>query len=118
MFPRAEIKFAFGDGDDDFASHDLALEVGVGVILPGAVVPVNASRFVRRQFFQPHFVVVMQSFLVVVYEDRRSDVHGVNQAKTFTDAALTNEFLDLGSDVDEPVPAGNFKPQMFGERLH
>jgi hypothetical protein len=36
LFPGAEIEFAFGDGDDDFAAHDLALQMSVGVVLAGA----------------------------------------------------------------------------------
>ena len=43
LFPRPEVQFAFGDGDDDFAAHDLALEVGVGVVFTGAFVPVGAG---------------------------------------------------------------------------
>ena len=118
LLPRAEVEFAFGDGDDDLAAHDLALEVGVGVIFAGAIVPVGAGRRVRRQFFQPDVVIVMESALIVVDEDRRGDVHGVDQAKAFAHAALTDEFLDLRRDVDEPAPARNFKPEIFGERFH
>jgi hypothetical protein len=29
LFPRAEIKFAFGNCYDDFPAHDLTFEVGV-----------------------------------------------------------------------------------------
>ena len=79
LFPWAEIEFAFGDGDDDFAAHDLALQVGVGVIFAGAIVPVGAGRLVWREFFQPDFVVVMEPAFVVVDEHRRGDVHGVGQ---------------------------------------
>ena len=43
LFPRPEVQFAFGDRDDDFAAHDLALEVGVGVVFTGAIVPVGAG---------------------------------------------------------------------------
>src|SRR5450432_1527089 len=118
LFPRAEIEFAFGDGDDHFAAHDLALEVGIGVVFAGAIVPVGAGRRVRRQLFQPDLVVVMEPALVVVDEHGRGDVHGVNQTKAFAHAALTNEFLNLRRDVDEPAPAGNFKPEIFGERFH
>ena len=80
LLPRAEVELAVGDRDDDFAAHDLALEVRVGVVLAGAVVVVGAGRLVRRELFQPDFVVVMQPALVVVDEDRRGDVHGVDQA--------------------------------------
>jgi hypothetical protein len=118
LFPRAEIEFAFGDGDDDFATHDLALKVGVGVIFAGAIVPVGVGRRVRRQFLQPDLVIVMKPALVVVDEDGRGDVHGVDQAEAFAHGALTHEFLNLRRDVDEPAPRRNFKPEIFGERFH
>jgi hypothetical protein len=38
LLPGAEVELAGGDGDDDFAAHDLPLEVGVGVVFAGAVV--------------------------------------------------------------------------------
>ncbi len=38
LLPRAEVELAIGDGDHHFPAHDLALEVGVGVVL----VPVMA----------------------------------------------------------------------------
>ena len=37
LLPRAEIQLPFGDRHHDLAAHDLALVVGVGVILAGAV---------------------------------------------------------------------------------
>jgi hypothetical protein len=40
LFPRAEVQFALRDGHDDFAAHDLAFQVRVGVVLAGAVVMV------------------------------------------------------------------------------
>jgi len=48
LFPRAEIEFAFGNGDDDFAAHDLALEMGVGVIFAGAIVTVGGGGRVMK----------------------------------------------------------------------
>ena len=32
LFPRAEIQFAFGDRNDNFAAHDLTLQVCIGVV--------------------------------------------------------------------------------------
>ena len=40
LFPGAEVELAFGDGDDHFAAHDLALVVSVGVVFASAVVVV------------------------------------------------------------------------------
>ena len=61
LFPRSEVQFAFGDRDDDFAAHDLTLEMGVSIVFAGAIVAVGASRLVRREFFQPDLVIVMKS---------------------------------------------------------
>jgi hypothetical protein len=61
LLPGAEVELALGDGDDDLAAHDLAFEVGVGVVLAGAVVGVPLRRRVeRRQAFQPRLVVGVQ----------------------------------------------------------
>ena len=31
--------------------------------------------------------------------------------------SLVNQFLDLRCDVDEPAPARDFEPEIFGERF-
>lgn len=35
LFPWPEIKFAFGNRDEDFRAHDLPLEMGVSIIFAG-----------------------------------------------------------------------------------
>ena len=117
LFPRPQVELAYGDGDDDFAAHDLAFQVGVRVIFAGAIVPVSVCGRVRRKFFQPDFVIVVEPTLIVVDEDGRGDVHGVDQAKAFAHPALANELFDLRRDVDEPAPAGDFKPEILRERF-
>ena len=58
LLPGAEVELALGDRDDDLAAHDLALQVGVGVVLAGAVVRVALGRGVeRRQLLEPLGVV-------------------------------------------------------------
>ena len=118
LFPGAEIEFAFGDGDDDFAAHDLAFEMGVGIVFAGAVVMVLRGWLVRREFFQPDFVVVMEAGLVVVYENRCGDVHGVDQAQPLLHPALAHQPGDRPGDVHKSAPARHFKPQLFGKRFH
>ena len=44
-------------------------------------------------------------------------MHGVDQTKTFGDAAAVNEFIDLRCDVDEPASSRHFEPKMFSERF-
>ncbi len=72
----------------------------------------------RSQFLQPHLVIVMKPWFIVIDEHGGSDVHGVDQTKAFGHAALVNEFLDLGRDVDEPASTRHFEPKMFSERFH
>src|SRR5262245_37901862 len=75
LLPRAEVELPPGDGDDDLPPHDLALQVGVGVVLPRAVVMVVVGiRVERGQPLQPHAEVVVQPPLVVVDEDAGGDV--------------------------------------------
>ena len=117
LFPWSEIKFALGDRDDHFTAHDLALEMGVSVIFAGTVVLIGAGRSVRRKFFQPYVVIVVQSRFVVVDEYRSGDVHGVHQTKALDHTASLNQFLDFRCDVDEPAPIRYFEPKMFCERF-
>ena len=46
------------------------------------------------------------------------DVHRVDKAEPFLDTALRDESLDSVGDIDEASPAGNFEPEMLGERFH
>jgi hypothetical protein len=69
LLPRAEVEFAGGDGHDDLAAHDGALQVGVGIILAGAVVRVGGVRLFWRELFQPALVVAVEPGFVVVDED-------------------------------------------------
>src|SRR5690242_4022498 len=77
LLPGSEIKSAIGDGDHDFAAHDLAFEMSVGVVFAGAIMSIGSSRRVRRQFFEPDLVIVMQPAFVIVDEHGCGDVHGV-----------------------------------------
>ena len=55
LLPRTEVELALGDRDDDFAAHDLALHVRVGVVFAGAVVRVALRRRVERRQLSSHF---------------------------------------------------------------
>ncbi len=117
LFPRPEVQFAFGDRDDDFATHDLTLEVGVSIVFASAIVSISGRRLVRREFFQPELVIVMESRFIVINKHRGGDVHGVDEAKAFGHAAPVNKLLDFRRDVDEPASARDLKPKMFSERF-
>jgi hypothetical protein len=73
---------------------------------------------VRSQLFQPDLVIVVQAGLIVIYEDRRGDVHGVDEAKTLLDAAFLDEALDGAGDVDEAAAVWDFEPEVLGEGFH
>jgi hypothetical protein len=107
LFPRAEVKFAVGDRDDDFPAHDLAFEMGVGVVFTGAVVMVLRGGRVRREFFEPDLVVVMEAALVVVDENGGGGVRCL-----FVTAVLLPPFR-------RSQPAGNARKlfQTNNERL-
>ena len=114
LFPWSEIELAGRDCDHDFTAHDGALQMGVRIVFPGAVVFIGAVRFLRRKPLEPAFIVGVQSGFIVVDKYRRGDVHCVHQAKAFSNAAFAHEVFDRGSDVDETDPSRDFKPKMFG----
>ena len=118
LFPRPEVQFAFRDRGDDFATHDLTLQVGVSVVLASAIVAISGRRLVRCEFFQPDLVIVMESGFIVINKHGGGDVHGVDETKAVGHAAPVNELLDLRRDVEEAAPAGHLKPKMFSERFH
>src|SRR5262249_27541215 len=117
-FPWSEIEFAVGNRDDNLTAHDLALEMGVGVVFACPIVSIGVRWSVRSKFFQPCLVVVMQSRFVVVDKDRSSDMHRVHQAKPFGHTALLNQFLNFWCDVDEAASIRHFEPKMFCKRFH
>ncbi len=118
LFPRPEIEFALGDRDDNFAAHDLALEMGVCVVFACLIVSIGARRSMWSEFFQPPLIIVMQSRFIVVDEHRCGNVHRVNQTKALGYTASLNQLPDFRCDIDEPASMRHFKPKMFCERFH
>ena len=118
LLPWSEVEFAIGDGYNNFATHDLPFQMGVGVVFAGSVVVILRSWRVWRELLQPNFVVMQQTAFVIVYEYCRSDVHGVDKTKPLADAALTDEFFDRAGDVHEAATPLYFKPKMFGQGFH
>ena len=118
LFPGSEIELSFGNGDDDFASHDLAFHVGIGVIFAGAVVFVLGGGGVRCEFLEPDIVIVMQPAFVIIDENGGGDVHRVHETEPFLHAAFAHEVLHRAGDVDETAAAGDFEPELFGKRFH
>ena len=118
LFPGAEVEVALGDGDDDFASHDLAFHVGIGVVFAGPVVAVLGGGGMGGEFFQPVIVILDQSILGIIDEDTGGDVHGVDEAEPLLDAtALEQRGNGLG-DVQVIPAVGSLEPKVFSEAFH
>ena len=113
MFPGTEVELSFGDGDDDFAAHDLALEMSIGIIFAGAIVLVLRSGRMGRQFLEPHIIIVEQSILGVVNVNAGGDVHGIDQAKPFLYFAFPDKFLHGGGNVEVTTTLGDFEPKVL-----
>jgi len=45
-------------------------------------------------------------------------VLGITQHQTLFDAALPQAGLDLGGDIDECTPGGDFEPELFAVAFH
>jgi len=64
LLPWTEIQFPIRHRHHHLPPHHLALEVRVGVVLTGAVVPVLIDGRMRRESFQPDLIVVVEAALV------------------------------------------------------
>ena len=79
------MQLALRDRDDDFAAHNLALQVRVGVVLAGEVVAVVRRRCVRREAFElalytfqydPGFDTVLAKPVATAYKELPDPVQG------------------------------------------
>ena len=118
LFPGAEVEFALGDGNNNLAPHDLAFQMRIGIVLTRAVVVVLRGWFMRGELFQPHIVVMQQTILRIIYEDRRGYMHGIHQTDALFDSAFLHQSLDGTGNVNEPPAIRDFKPKIFRERFH
>ena len=118
LFPRAKIQPPSGNRDHHLAPHDRSLQVRIRVVFPGAIVLVLRMRLLRRQFLQPHFIVVMQAALVVVDKHTGGDVHRIHQHQSLPHSAFPQTLFHLGSDIHESAALRKFKPEFFAKGFH
>src|SRR6266487_5050844 len=105
LLPRPEVELSFCDRHDYVAAHHLAFVVRVPVILAGAIVVVAlGTRIVRGEPLQPAFVILVQSWLVVIDENAGSDVHRIDEAEALAYATGLHRSGDFRRDVDEFDP--------------
>ena len=71
-------------GEDDLVRHQLALQVGVGVVL-ATVVTVAGDRLVGREPLEPVVDVRRSGRLGVVDVDGRGDVHRIDEHEAVLD---------------------------------
>lgn len=118
MFPRAEVELAFGDSNHHFPAHDLALQVGVGIVFSGAIVLILRHRLVWRQCFQPLLIILMQAGFVIVDEYGGGDVHRVDQHQPLGHAAFFQAPLDVRRNIDEGPAGGDLEPKFPAVGFH
>ncbi len=118
LFPGSEVEFSFGDSNDDLSTHDLPLQMRVGIVLAGPVVLVTLGRGVERgELFEPGFIILVQARLIIVDEHTGGDMHGVHEDQSLGDAALTDCVLNPRRDVEKAHPAGKLERQILGVRF-
>ena len=86
------------------APHDLSLDVRIAIVLTSDIMPVLTNRFMRRQFREPGFIVLMQTALIIIDEDRGGDMHRIHERQPFPNAALFQAHLNVSSDIDKRPP--------------
>src|SRR5215467_3582843 len=118
LLPGAKVQPPCANRDHDFPAHYLPFNVGIRIVLTGAIVQVICGRLMRGKLFQEFLVVLEQTALVVVDENRSSNVHRVNQDQSFFYAALAQTFLDLWGDVDESPSRRDVEPKLSSITLH
>jgi len=118
LFPGAKIQFSVGDRYDDFTTHDLPLDMCVGVIFPCVVVPVLTDRFVWGEALQEVVVVLNKAWFIVIYIDACTDVHGIDQAQSFLDPAFFERGFHVRRNVDVRPACSGFKLELFAIGLH
>jgi len=60
LFPGTKMEFPSGDGDHHFPAHDLALHVGIRVVL-AHIVAVGRNRLMGGKLFEPGIKVLVQA---------------------------------------------------------
>jgi hypothetical protein len=111
------MELPLGDSHHDLTPHNLSLQVGIGIIFT-AVMAIVTDRGMGGQLFQPHLIIVMQTWLVVVNKDRGGNMHGVAEQEPPPDATFSQAGLHLLGDIDHPPPGWYLKPQFLMIAFH
>jgi hypothetical protein len=115
LFPRPKIELSFGNGNDHFPPHNLPFQMRIGIVFPRAVVVIAVDRLMRSQLFEPDLEIMVETSLVVVYEDGGSYMHGIYKTDAFLNSALSDAFLYRLRYIYESPTVWHLKPQLFGQ---
>src|SRR5690554_51441 len=58
LFPGPEVQFSISNSNHNFSSHNLSFEVSIPVGFK-SIMLITGNRFMRGQFLQPVFIVIM-----------------------------------------------------------
>ena len=112
LFPGAEVHLALCNRHHHLTAHDSPLQVGIGIVLI-AVVTVLTVWFLRGQFLQPYFEIVVQARFIVVDKDGCRYMHRINEDETFLYAAFHKACVDIRGDVDQFSSFGDVEPEFL-----
>src|SRR5207249_10244079 len=80
LLPGSKVQLTARNSDDHLASHDLPLDMRIGIVLSGVVVPILAHRLMRHEPFEKVVVIFQKARLVVVDIDACADMHRIHEA--------------------------------------
>jgi hypothetical protein len=119
LFPRAKIKASLRNGYHHFPAHDLAFQVGIGIVFTGAVMVVVVRIGIEGgQLFEPDAEVMVQSTFIIVDEHAAGNVHAVDQRQAFFDATGLKSILHLMRDVHKAHLGGQIQGEVVGVGFH
>jgi len=114
--PGSEVEAALRDRKGGLVVEEQGFEMGVGVVFAGLVVLV--ARPAWGEFLEPDADVLDEAVLVIVDIDGGGYVHGGDEAEAVVDAALADDVIDLGGDVDHLVALAGLEGQVLGVGFH
>jgi hypothetical protein len=118
LLPWTKVELSARYRNHDFASHQLALDVRIGIVFPGIVVTILVDRFMGRQFLKDFVVVGEQTWLIIVDVNTRTDVHGIDEAEPFLNSALLQRLFHLRGNVQIRPSGAGFECEFFSIGLH
>src|SRR5882672_4252191 len=116
LLPWTEIERPAGNRQDHLMTHDRALQVRVGVVFPGVMMPVIEAG--GRQLLEPRLEVVDQALLPVVHVHARRDVHRRDEDRSLLHRALLHDGGHVIGDANEFLLLLRVEHQVVGEDRH